>query len=622
MEATLTMRQIAELAGVRRPVVSVWRRRSQVRGRSIPFPEPVDPGEAIARFRRDEIVAWLADTGRGNNPETALDAKATAVPSGVDLEQVVTLLCLYAATGDDLADRTAAELGALARQIDPDDEFVSSEVAAMPVQPALLRYADDLIENSYSVVDAYERLTSGRLGRQSGPRGLSPELVDLLAALAKATRDWVADPMTLAVMAEPEVGWRLWPGWDGVRCRGNDEAAVRAQRRRVVIRGLSLQPPPGRDLHLVSVVGRSDDAALEVIGDIDVDLGPGDVAIVIGGASLLGDRLTGALEKNRARVLRLGHLALAVRLPRGLWKEAHRQALGLWVLQGSRRGQSLRVADVSAERVDVDDLCSDLTATLADTGTRAFRYARTRDLADVLAGGPIVPRGVRAVRWGRADLSYVDQVYAATLTSNEPIPGFDVTVADAPGHVRLGRRSLGQLAEEAQIRVRHGNRIDLAHHNRNGTVGLLAADGSTDNLRFDPLDLERRYPRAVRTEPGDVVFLECPRPRARVDPHGGNLVMAPTRIIRLAPTAPLRPHLLAAVINELAAEKTEWPTWTIPDFTPQAADDLERVLAEAAERLDLLRRHERAVHDLTTSLIHGVAAGAVAIDLTTTKKAG
>src|SRR5260370_1112030 len=102
-DATLTLQDIADLAHVRRPVVSMWRRRLRVRGVEIPFPVPMQSADGIERFARDEVVAWLEATGRGNNVETRQDAPALSAPAGINIEAVVVLLCLHALTGEELA---------------------------------------------------------------------------------------------------------------------------------------------------------------------------------------------------------------------------------------------------------------------------------------------------------------------------------------------------------------------------------------------------------------------------------------------------------------------------------------------------------------------------------------
>ncbi len=97
--ATMALQDVADLARVRRPVVSMWRSRPRVRGQHLPFPDPVETSGGIERFLREDIVAWLARTGRGNNAEANLDAPALSVPEGVSLDELVTWLCLAMLTG-------------------------------------------------------------------------------------------------------------------------------------------------------------------------------------------------------------------------------------------------------------------------------------------------------------------------------------------------------------------------------------------------------------------------------------------------------------------------------------------------------------------------------------------
>lgn len=299
-------------------------------------------------------------------------------------------------------------------------------------------------------------------------------------------------------------------------------------------------------------------------------------------------------------------------------KAAHRQSLALWILHRSD-ARSLWLADLDTETIDLDDLASDVTAALQRTDDRAYRYARRGELAPILAGGPVVPRGVRALRLARGDrVNHLDRVHRASLITSEPVSGYDVTVAPALGQIVLRRRSLAELAAAGELLMRCGCRVDTAHSDPAGTVPIRSADGGTEDLRLDPFDVTRRYPRAVRTEPGDVVFIERPRPLARVDTEGGALVASPSRILRLLPGAAIGPHALAAIVNELAPEGSEWRTWSVPDLPTAEAGALDAALSSAAVHLTELRRHERALHDLTAGLIQGVAAGAVTIDPTVT----
>jgi hypothetical protein len=615
---TLTLQDVADLAHVSRPVVSMWRRRPRVLGRVVPFPQPVTSVRGIDRFDSDEVVAYLDATGRGKNDEVRQDAPAVSVPDDVDLEDVVTFLCLYALTGDELDGRTASQLVDVAERADANDRLLLREVRAAAGVPHLLRYVDDLVEASYGAPDALARVESGRLRREAAERGLSDDLVELVNSVATAARLHLADDaVALVPPADQRLARRLVEGFAGILLE--DDPAARARRRRAAIDGIEVLDEAPATVRVLSVVGEPDSEALEAVDVLVVSLGRTDIGVVLGPAALLCDPLVGEAEQRRSQTLRPGNLVMAVRLPRGLWKGAHRQSLALWILHGVGSVGSLWLADLDTATVDLDDFASDVLAALGRTEDRAYRYARRSELAAVLAGASVVPRGIRAIRLGKVEATtHLDRIHIATLTTSEPVPGYDVTAAPAPGQIILRRRSLGELVAAGQLVMRRGNRVDQTHADPTGTVRVLSADGSTDVLRLDPFDAMRLYPRATRTEPGDVVFIERPRPTARVDAAGGALVASPNRILRLRPGVPIGPHALAAIINEIAPEDSEWPTWSVPDLPAGESDALEAALAAAATHKAELRRREQALQDLVTGLIQGVAAGAVTIDPTIT----
>jgi hypothetical protein len=622
-QPTLTLTDVAELAKVRRPVVSMWRRRPRTRGGvEIPFPRPVSAAGGAERFDRDEVVAWLEKTGRGNNAEARQDALAVSVPSGVDVEDVVVLLCLHALTGEELNGISKSQLVDLAELADPNDQLVLREVRALDDESGLLAYVDDLVEASFGLPDALSRVASGRLRREAAERGLNDDILALVRAAATACRVHLGgEAVALVPPRESEIASIVAEGFAGLLLDPDDTS--RAHRRRARIDGVEVLDEAAASVRVLSVVGAQTTEALDAVDDLAVSLGSTDVGIVIGPAAVLCDRLSGDAEQRRSQTLRPGTLVMAARLPRGQWKTAHRQSLAMWVLHGGRSAQWLHVADLDAVTVDLEDLASDLTAALRLTEDRAYRYARRTELVPVLAGAPVVPRGVRAIRLGDADpTSPIDRIHAASLTTSEGLAGYDVTVAPAPARIVLRQWSLAELVEAGHLAVKRGSRIDVNHAASSGSVRVLAADGSTDQLRLDPLDAERLYPHAVRTEPGDVVFAHQPRPVAQVDSEGGALVASPSRILRLRSTAPVGPYVLAALVNELAPAGSEWQTWGVPDLPAAEGAALDAALRDASTHLAELRHRERAVQDLTKSLIEGVAAGAVSLDPTITQRAG
>jgi hypothetical protein len=606
----LTLQDVADLAKVRRPVVSMWRKRPTVRGVWMPFPEPAAVVAGVAQYSRVDVVDWLERTGRGNNVDFSDDAPALAVPDGAVLEDVVTLLCWHVLTGEELSGTTLEQRVTLAAERDPDDTFLLREVRALRPSTAVLEYVDDLVEASFGASDALSRVETGRLKRTLAARDLTPEAVELLRTVTQACvghldQDGAAlrtdgMPLTLEVASGSDL-----------YIVGDD----RSIRRRAAIRGIPVGTDARPSVSVSSVVGLDLMDALDCVDEVVVGLDMGDIAVVLGAAAALCDDLAGMLQQRRAQTLRVGNLVVAVRLPRGMWREAHRQSLAAWVCLGGAEAQRPWVADLgAADDVDPADLAADVAGALAQTDDRAFRYARRTELAGVIAAGSLVPRGVRAPTLRSADsATYLDRVHGATLTTTTPLEPLDVLVATSPGRFRMRYRSLGELREQRHVIVKRGSRIDPDDATVDGTVVVLPAE-VVGAMRLDPFDASRRYPRAARTEPGDVVFVEKPLPRAWVDVTGGALVASPAKIIRLRKTAEFGPRVLAAVINEMCSAGAEWPTWSLPVIARDEADRLEAVLVDADRYEREARRRTDAARDLKKALIEGVAAGALTLD--------
>jgi hypothetical protein len=625
--AVLSLADIAVLAHVQRPVVSVWRSRRRTKTGEIPFPSPVQVIARSERFDREEIVAWLEATGRGNNfrdghSQVRLDAPAVTPPADADLEDVVVLLCLAALAGEELATLTDNQLLDLSADLDADDNLVCRELPALVERRDLLKYVDDLMEASFGPADALDRAEAGRLGRDRGERGVTNELVDVVRAVVAAARTYIGEEdVLLAPPSDAQLAAGLIDGFAGVVVVDDDEPARRL-RRRLAIREAVLDATHPGMVKVASVLGQPVDAVLQAADELALGLAEQQVAVLVGPANALCDQLNGQYEKDRSGTLRLGKLALALRLPRGMWREAHRQHLAIWVFRGRNEPiERIRVADLEGELIALDDLTSDVLGALEQSDERAYRYARAAELAPIRAKGPVVPRGARALRFGTtAPATCLDRVHAASLTTGEEVPGFDIEVAAGPGQVLLRHRSLRELELAKLVKVRRSHQINLDLADPRGTVPVLSADGRTAGVYLDPFDAAKKCAGAARTDPGDVIFIDKPRPMALVDTVGGGLVASPSRILRLLPGAPIGPHALAALINELAPSGTEWETWAVPEMSAAAAAALDLALAAAADHLRILRAHEHAMQDLTRNLIDGVAAGAIMID--TTRKAG
>lgn len=214
----MSLADISVLAKVQRPVVSMWRRRSA--GTADPFPRTADVVRGTERFAAADVVTWLQVTGRGNNPEAAADVAAFARAASLDFRRDPDLfnalgatLALKSIQGCALGELDADELLDLADEVDPDDEFLYTELEALAGGPEhgtesgpdrweqagrlervgrleqLARYADQLADAAYSPQAALEQLMGERF--RTGLRGhadvaLTPAATELVADIALA----------------------------------------------------------------------------------------------------------------------------------------------------------------------------------------------------------------------------------------------------------------------------------------------------------------------------------------------------------------------------------------------------------------------------------------------------
>ena len=115
----ISLADVARLAQVQRPAVSMWRSRSAAS--DSPFPRAIDRSGAQERFDAEQVVNWLERTGRGNNPDVRADVAAFASPAGLSLldckglfSGLTALLALKAVTGGQLGGLDAESLRDLA----------------------------------------------------------------------------------------------------------------------------------------------------------------------------------------------------------------------------------------------------------------------------------------------------------------------------------------------------------------------------------------------------------------------------------------------------------------------------------------------------------------------------
>lgn len=664
----MTLVDVARLAKVRRPVVSMWRSRS---ARSdTPFPPPVAKVGGEERFDADAVVDWLECTGRGNNPDARADVAGFASPMGMGEweDEVVfhglgALLCLREIAGTHLHGLSGEELLDLADDADPDDEYLLREIDALGERrEPLAGYADTLADAAYHGAAAFERLMRDRF-RLVVPGhtavALHETAHELAASLAAALAiDAGLEP---AVYVDPTAGGSdllvslvhhdEGLGSATVMTAAHRDSASRHARRRLRVHGVHCQPLAVDDdgtwavsrpaVHLAQYPspGRPTMPAEEVLSAVEnivLQMDDTHRGVVLAPADVLADRIRDRrADELRDALLRQGRVRAIVRLPRGLVVSRPRQALALWVLGPAHRSVPVEtrwttVADLTDVELDgaaTGDLVTDLVAAMGDRGmvdAHAFRFGRpvrTRALlatrTDLVGQRPAL---VPSVRVPDPDLPVrIADLAAALNTPTEPEP-LQVELHGArQDPVRPSPITLGQAVTAGHLRVLAGNRLDPSVLPR-GAVRVVGAEELTgaacwDSSGVDRLAFEMAHPTGRYTERGDVIFCTSPRPTARVDTEGGSVVVAPARVLRVDATAPggLLPEVLAADINAAPPAARTWRSWPVRRVPPTELAALSGALAALARERSAVRSRLELLDEVQELLIRGIATGSLSL---------
>lgn len=655
----MTLADVAALAQVQRPVVSMWRRRKA--GSAQPFPAPAVLEEGREYFDQASVVEWLHATALGNNPAVAEDAAMFVALDALGsaerptaLAGLTSLLAVKALTGEELSARSAAELLELADDVDPADAFVFREIDGLGESaPDWAARADAMAAAAYTPSAALAALDAMRvrLGMHAaGSTVLDARAADLVARIVAAVLGVEGTAAIVAATgatptlarararflegAEPEVLLPLARSAAGRHA--HRLLAGAGWSTRVVGGDLLEQVPTGSVLYAQfpspELVDASDAQVLDVAEELALSMRDEDRAVVVAPASGLVQATTPALAQARAAVLRTGRVRAILLLPAGCWPAHPRQRLAIWVLGSAHPGvpverRWLTVAEPDGSALDeprVEDVVTDVLAALGDeraVRAHAFRCARVVGTSDLVAsrGDLIGPPDVTRTRAQIDPVAAALRVEEAAARVSAPVVPFGVEVE----HHEPGPRpttTLGALVRDKAVRLVAGSRIaaEDIEDGGSGAVVLGVAELMGDSPRgartVDRLTLAGSYPSSRYTQPGDVVFCTSPTPRAFVDTDGVCVVVSPARVLRLTESAPagLLPEVLAQAIN--AARPGEpWRSWRVPLIPDAQAPLLQDVLERSAQVRADLQARLGALNDVTTTLTDAVACGALTL---------
>lgn len=642
----VSMSDIARLANVQRPVVSVWRTRS--RGTSLPFPESKLKNGVQELFASSEIIEWLESTGRGNNPEFKEDSAAYSTLARENFPLVTALLALQQFLGQPLAQFSSVELLDAADELDPDDEFLYSEIDTAQDDVAfIVDYVDKLVDASYGALPAFESLFKDRF--RANETALSR------TALSESARRLVAKcaielsgPDTVFHEATPEgsdllyelmqlvdesttLQLQLPTGAKSLRA----ESRLNVRRLKMLVAAnesfmFSAQPEVTKPvIHLAQfpAPGMLDDAPLTILQEIDdlvLELGPNQSAIVIAPASVLVNATEHKdIASIRASILRMGRVRAAALLPQGHFLFKPRTALGLWVIGKEDSSvplaeRRIMLADLSELLLDdsiSDDFVADLAASLLDHhGLRAhsFRFAQWGFTSSIIARSQgLLPRNRNQRRTqhtetssiAKSQIEFEKHLAALNETSGaRPQLNWELRLRESEGRTveAAGFGTLGELVSKRQVRLISGTRFaqdSLQSEVQHGVSVWNAEDiqKGRPSGAITYFDLAQSYDRAVLTEPGDIIFTAAGGPVAVVDPVGSRAVNFPARILRIKSTVDsgLHPEVLTADLN--TAQTSAWRQWSVRKVLTRDYEAMRRALEiideerqAAAHRLDLL----------------------------------
>ncbi|WEG09302.1 hypothetical protein PU630_01695 [Microbacterium horticulturae] len=649
----ISLAGVAELAGVRRPVASLWRTRSQ-RG-DAPFPPAAAHRGGRDLFDAHAVAEWLVETGHGHNPDAVGDAAAYVDGMGIDFSEpgqvaeLAALIALRAQTGEQLGE--ARDLQALAFAADPDDTHLRREVERHRERGApWAAYADRLIDAAYSPAAALA-LVQRRAARRQRALGSSGALAaparDLVTALVQALAAEVGEPGERPTM-------RIAPGvdttlFDAVVRRFDGEVDVvwptddesRPLRRANACSGIPIDTviaQPGAVVlgRVPAVAGASVDDIVSAVDELGLSLDPDEVAVMVGPARALVDGLSAPRAAARADTLRTGRVRAVVRLDAGHVTSASREALALWVFGPAADiplgDRVIALADLTGAALSAavaGDLVSDILANLGGpiaARAHAFRFARLQRTSSVLArSGALMadtpPRSAAVLAASRDLPTLLD---AALAAAGVDAPALEVTVQTA-ALPAPETTTVDAAISAGHARVLAGIRLGADEIGDTGLVVVDAADlddpAGIGARRVDHLAFAEKHPKAQLTRPGDVVFRTSPTPRAWVDRDGSHVVAYPARVLRVTAADPggLVPELVAADITAGGAGPGAWRRWRVRTVAPAQLQPLRATLAAASLTRDNLRERIDRLDRLVAVLSDAVAARAVTIstDLTT-----
>ncbi len=608
----LSMGDIAVLALVQRPVVTMWRRR-YVTG-PVPFPMPVHT-EPL-RFDAKDVIGWLDETGRGNNRHPAahlpaLELRERAVPGASGVAAVSALLSLRHHYGDMLLPALEEPGGPdRVRRTTGESQLGEAVLADLPrgaELTALAGAAEAFLDHHFGVGDAHDRLSETWF-RQAWPALAATSLSGEFASLLALSVISLADTSATHAVLDASGNGHSWlpllpPEWMGAVGVAGNGVLSRHTLRTCLLADRDAGPAGPSDEWDVVVDLALSETEQEVLGRLHPT--KGEKRLVLAPARYLCEPLPRGLLRDEA--LRAGVVRAIVKLPAGLRPSNPREQLALWLLaeydDHPFEQQRTFVADLSARELDTalaSDLVADLRAAALDPTTHGHRSWRVLSAVRTahllarpgsLATAPPTSRAVRVLP-GEAVVDLRTRAGELGMGDVAKIRPSDVTGGASVNVEQAGRRKW--------LKVKSGIRLDVTVL----TAGELPVWTHVDGRLYRGHGVDKLQALALQqawlTQPGDVVYRGGGE--AEIDHTGGAIVAYPVKALRLAPDAPMTSRQLQRAIATAPTGSTE-RQW---QFAP-VAEGQRRGLSEFSARINKRRADLMAelqnLQDLEESLL-------------------
>ena len=632
MTSTITMLDIAKLAGVSRSTVTVWRGRFGKTAKA-PFPEPIESDTHQLLFNPIEVGKWLVTTGHGRNTDAHMDALlysslfATVMENPVEAAQILEQWDYSDSASNSILGQSLAEL-------------IEAGFGAKPVlkklQDSLWQRDENKLHNSAvgiiaEVLRIFVDTQKGDMRDKATivSRGIAslPVLVELARSYSEGAPFRLVHADELAELDKRQVALcELSVHEVDIQSDGNHFPS-NALLLGIWLSVTSVDPETFFQELEDQLLNLDSMGSAVIIAPAELLLGE-EASIVAARKRFLSDTETGAVAP----------LRYSARLPRGWAVNLGQRQLALWIFKWphdmakvdfpvaiaelsdfSEPDHKNLVSDIASVILSADDLRKhNFVKAYLTTGVKALRSHRlTYDAWLNQEAAPSKVAGKILSLADKADLPWIEQFPLEQMTDSD-------LIIESIGWNKATK------GPNRMLEIISGNRLldmDL-NASGEGTVSVIGVHELNDTTRIgtrriDRLQLEKIYPSARLTEPGDVVFINKGRTNngktaAIIDHDGGHLVQSPARVARCRSfqgrsRKPLKyvttPYFTVQAIK--TATSYDSSSWLVPSVKTELLSTLTDMHQQVNQRRSQLLSQLRALDKFEQEFAAGLASGSI-----------